>query len=90
MVVYYSAVSGNQYTKKHTTDVESLLLAKKIPFTPIDISMNPVAKEYMYSKSKHENPATLPQIFYNGQFIGVTMCVRGGGEKRKRKRERDR
>eukprot|EP00462_Mataza_sp_D1_P023950 CAMPEP_0175138700 /NCGR_PEP_ID=MMETSP0087-20121206/10497_1 /TAXON_ID=136419 /ORGANISM="Unknown Unknown, Strain D1" /LENGTH=114 /DNA_ID=CAMNT_0016421637 /DNA_START=1 /DNA_END=345 /DNA_ORIENTATION=+ len=70
VVFYWSSVSGNLKSKTETDKIEQLLTVKKIPFNPIDVSMNPIAKEYMKTKSEHPIPTTVPQLFFNGVYLG--------------------
>lgn len=54
--------------------MENLFAAKKIPFTLVDISLaeNESAKVDMASKSGKN---TLPQVFVDGEFKGVSIEV---------------
>jgi len=64
-------------SEKNTDRARFLLKAAKLDFTEIDVSLaeNSAAKEYMKAHSKAEVPTTLPQIFLNGEYKGLTADI---------------
>lgn len=69
VVVYHSNVSANRQTQNATERLFVLFLAHNIPYTPVDITMNAAAKEYMQKNSDHPLQRTLPQVFNNGKYL---------------------
>ena len=48
-----------------------LLQAAKAAFTEVDVSLSVVDKEYLHKHSGHEKKITLPQVFLDGEYLGV-------------------
>ncbi|KAJ3152023.1 SH3 domain-binding glutamic acid-rich-like protein 3 [Geranomyces variabilis] len=68
VIIYYSSVSGSMPVKKAQTRVQDILAARKVEFELVDVAADEDAKDYMQSKSDKN---ALPQIFVDGEFVGL-------------------
>ena len=59
---------------KNTERVRFLLQAAKAAFTEVDVSLSTVDKEYLHQHSKHDKKITLPQVFLDGEYLGVSAA----------------
>ena len=75
IVVYFTSVSSSTKTKKDQQSVEWLLEAKNVDFEKVDVARNQKAGEQMRKKS---GKRTLPQVFINGEYVGVRSLSRAG------------
>jgi glutaredoxin len=72
IVVYFTSVSSSTKTKKDQQSVEWLLEAKNVDFEKVDVSRDLKAGEAMRKKS---GKRTLPQVFINGEYVGVRISL---------------
>ena len=69
-VLYTSSVAASIAIDKNTERCIFILNNFKLKYSQIDVAVSTVDKEYMHANSKAENKRLLPQIFYNGEYIG--------------------
>lgn len=63
--------------------IKLILTGNKMQFTEVDISLdeNKHEKEYMQKNTKHTAKVMFPQVFNNGQYVGVRKNKREGGRR---------